>query len=368
MLGPSLYQQGGMATVEKSIANYPSSEVEICHISTHEEGSIFRRFLVFGLAFVRVFGKLLQGKLDVLHLHVAEKGSVVRIGILALLGFLLRKPVILHTHGCEFHLFYDRLPDIGKRVVAFIFQRCDSVITLSNSWKQYYVAACNLNPDRVLVLYNPVELPKQIPVRTETSKVHFVFLGRVGHRKGAFDLVRAFSLLSTEQQLKSELTLAGDGKIESLQELVRLLKLQNQVHLLGWINVEQRNQLLAQADVFVLPSCNEGLPVALLEAMAWQLPVITTPIGGIPEIVKHQQNGILVQPGEVEEISQAMQALVDNPSLRLSLGRAARSQVNSLGIDHYFNRLLSIYRSAIAGEILSKDDSAPRQSLSSTRR
>jgi glycosyltransferase involved in cell wall biosynthesis len=367
MLGPSLNQQGGMATVEKLIAYYPSPDVEISHISTHEEGSITRRLIVFGLTFVRLLEKLIQGKLDILHLHVSEGGSVLRIALLALMGFLLRKPVILHTHGCEFHLFYDRLPSVGKWAVSSIFRHCDYVITLSNSWRQYYISACNLAPDRVIVLYNPVEVPKQLPVRAGTSKVHFVFLGRIGHRKGAFDLVRAFSSLPPEHQMKVELTLAGDGEVESLQELVHLLGLQNQVHLLGWINIEQRNQLLSQADVFVLPSYNEGLPVALLEAMAWRLAVITTPIGGIPEMIKHEQNGILVQPGAIEQIVQAMQTLIENPSLRLSLAKAARLQVVSLDIDHYFNRLLSIYRSTIPGKTFSQDESASRQTLSSTR-
>jgi glycosyltransferase involved in cell wall biosynthesis len=347
MLGPSLQQQGGMATVENLLLKQSSEKVEIKHISTHEDGSILRRLQVYVAALIEFIGKLIQNDIDVVHLHVSEKGSVLRKALLVILSALFRKPVIMHTHGCEFHLFYDRLPPLGKHCVSAIFQHCAYVITLSESWSKYYISTCGLDTDKVGVLHNPVELPVELPVRGGVEKIRLVFLGRIGKRKGAFDLIQAFASLSLTEKKRAELTLAGDGEVLQAKELVEALSLQDFVKLPGWINTQQRDQLLREADAFILPSYNEGLPVAMLEAMAWELPVIMTPVGGIPEIVKHEKNGILVNPGDIQQITEAIETLIRDESLRLAMGKNARQQVASFDIHNYNNALLAIYLNVV---------------------
>ncbi|AFY32691.1 glycosyltransferase family 4 protein [Calothrix sp. PCC 7507] len=349
MLGPSLYEQGGMGTVESLIVKQTSKKVDFQHICTHEEGTILHRINVYAKALIQFLGKLISNDIDIVHMHVSEKGSVLRKVLLVLLSLLFRKPVIMHTHGCEFHLFYDSLPAYAKRWVSAIFQRCAYVITLSESWNKYYISTCNLATYRVGILYNPVELPVEVPLRVGVEKIRFVFLGRIGERKGAFDLIRAFANLSPEERRRTELTLAGDGEVEQARDLVKTLNLQDVIRIPGWINTQERDQLLRQSDVFILPSYNEGLPVAMLEAMAWELPVITTPVGGIPEIVTHQKHGILVNPGNIEQITKAMQILIKDESLRLAMGKSARQQVAPLSVQNYHNTLLTIYQSLIAG-------------------
>jgi glycosyltransferase involved in cell wall biosynthesis len=348
-LGPTLHQQGGIATVENLILKHPCTDIKARHIPTHDEGSVAHRIKLFVWALVQFSWLLLQGHVDVVHLHVSEKGSVFRKAILVILSTLFGKSVIMHTHGCEFHLFYDNLPTFGKHFVSWIFEQCAYVITLSKSWKDYYIHQCHLSPDKVLVLHNPVELPEVIPQRGD-KKTHFVFLGRIGARKGAFDLIQAFANLSPQHRMNSHLTLAGDGSLEEAHKLIKELNLQAQVTLPGWINYAQRNDLLQQASVFVLPSYNEGLPMAMLEAMAWELPIIATPVGGIPNVILHKENGLLVEVGNVNHLSQAMQILIDDPSLRFRMGANARQRVTPLNLPNYYTTLLAIYRSAVAGE------------------
>lgn len=95
----------------------------------------------------------------------------------------------------------------------------------------------------------------------------------------------------------------------------------------------------------LLPSYNEGLPMAILEAMSWGLPVITTPVGGIPEVIENGKTGLLITPGHIQELTAAMQSLIENPSFRLSLGFAARKRVEPLSIEHYSDALFSLYHS-----------------------
>ena len=343
MLGPTLNQHGGIATVENLIMQQLCTDVEVRHIASHDEGSILHRLYLFALALVQFIWQLLQGRVDVVHLHVSERGSILRKGVLILIAFGFRKPVIVHTHGCEFRPFYDRLPQLGKQFVSWLFQHCDYVITLSESWQRYYLSNCGLSLKRTIVLPNPVEIPAEVPNREGADLIRFVSLGRVGQRKGTFDLIRAFAKLAPELQSRCELILAGDGAIEQALELITALKLESYIKLPGWLNSTQRNQLLQQSHVFVLPSYNEGLPMAMLEAMAWELPVIVTPVGGIPEIVAHGRNGFLVNPGDIKQITKSMQTLIEDEPARLAMGRSSIQQASLLDVNNYCHSLFSLY-------------------------
>lgn len=347
MLGSSLEQNGGIASVENLIIQYAPSEVKIQHITTHDEGSITHRSVVFGKSLVVLLGKLLRREIALVHIHVSERGSVARKVIVTLLALTFRKPVLIHAHGAEFESFFQKLPKSIQQGIKFTFGRCTGFIALSKTWKEFYIQNLGLKAEQVFVLPNAVELPSQVPHRINSTQVTLLFLGRVGQRKGAFDLIQAFANLSAEQKESSVLILAGDGDVEQGRELVESLSLTERVTFLGWVNSQQRNQLLAEADIFVLPSYNEGLPMALLEAMSWSLPVITTPVGGIPELVTPNQTGVLVHPGEIQQLSEAMQSLITDENLRLSLGKAARESVAPFDIKTYGSRLGDIYRSIL---------------------
>lgn len=348
MLGASLDQNGGIATLEKLILKHTPTAFDIQHITSHDEGTILHRVKIFGRGLKVLLEKILEGKVDLVHIHLSDGGSALRKAILTLIASLFRKPVIMHAHGAEFHLTYLNLPQWLQRLLSATFRQCICFIVLSKTWKDFYVFNLGLNEKQVFILPNPTELPAQVPSRTNVKKVKLVFFGRIGQRKGAFDLIRAFATLTTELKKCSELILAGDGELVQAQELVESLNLVEYVTFLGWIDAPARDELLAKADVFVLPSYNEGLPMALLEAMGWGLPVLTTPVGGIPELVVSMKNGLLVNPGDLQQLSEALQSLIENEALRLSLGSAARQSVEPFDINTYCERLTEIYHSILA--------------------
>ena len=345
MLGPSLAQQGGMANYERLFLNNAPSEVDICHITTHEEGSVFKKMLIFGKALLILFWSLIRERVDLAHIHVSERGSVYRKAVVIFIFWLIRKPVILHTHGAEFPIFYENLPSIIQHSIKWIFHKCQRLIVLSKSWKDFYTKTLGLPPEKVIVFYNPVKLPQQVPNRTASEQVNLLFLGRIGQRKGAFDLIRAFSLLPPECRNRTRLIMAGDGELEEARHLVKRLNLSSSITLPGWMDTHECDRLLAEADVFILPSYDEGLPLAMLEAMAWGLPVIVTPVGGIPEIVTSGETGFLINPGDIDKLSKVMLNSIANEDLRLSLGIQARKRVEPLDIKHHWKSFLDIYRS-----------------------
>lgn len=347
MFGPCLSEQGGMGSVQKLIVDSAPKELNINHITTWNGKS--STSILFSSAIVTFLYQLLKNRVDVVHIHVSERGSVLRKSILALVAFAFRKPVIMHTHGCEFHIFYDNLPKVAQRLLSKIWQNCSRVIVLSKSWQQTYIRQLHLQPDRVLVKYNPVSVPQNVTTKKNHSeKITFLFLGKINQRKGIFDLFEAIAQLSFNYQKKIELVIAGSGEINKAIALAQELKIDFLISFPGWVNTKQRDCLLKKADIFVLPSYNEGLPMALLEAMTWKLPVITTPVGGIPEIVIHNENGLLIEPGNIEELLESIQTLIDDESLRSNLGNAAYEKALLLDIENYSHDILDIYYSIMS--------------------
>jgi glycosyltransferase involved in cell wall biosynthesis len=347
LLGPSLLQQGGISNYEKLFLEYAPSEVNIRHIITYEDGTIAIKLIIFLKAICNFLWVLTTQEVDIVQCEISQRGSILRQVIIVLLAWAFRKPIILHAHGSQFHLFYAGLANSIQKLVNWVFGKCQRLIVLSESWKSFYMENLGLKPEQVLVFYNPVKIPAEVPHRSVSGKVNLLFLGRIGERKGAFDLIKAFSLLPTEYQTRASLIMAGDGDIEQAQSLVTTLKLEEYIKLPGWIGSDKRDILLTEADVFLLPSYNEGLPLAMLEAMAWELPVVVTPVGGIPEIVTNSENGLIVNPGNVEQLSDAVKSLIGNEALRLSLGSKARISVFGLDIKNHWVSLLDLYSSVL---------------------
>lgn len=348
MLGPSPSERGGMGSVAKLILSIVSRDFAIRHITTwNGQVSRFRQLssaIVFIKAFLAFLLKLSRREGDLVHLHISERGSVIRKSMIALVCMATGKPFILHTHGCEFHEFYGELPPGIQQLITALFRRSACLIALSESWRNYYIETCHLEPERVVVLNNPVALPEKWQKTEKVGKLKFVFLGKINKRKGIFDILTALAKLEPQYRNQVELVLAGTGEIAEVENLATELGIEKQIVFLGWVNQEQRDQLLAESDVMLLPSYNEGLPMAILEAMSWGIPIITTPVGGIPEVIEHGKSGLLVTPGHILELITAMESLIENPALRLSLGKGARQRVEPLSLEHYTDALLNLYR------------------------
>ncbi len=350
MFGPCLSEKGGMGTVQKHIVRSVTQDIKIKHIATWTGST--NTTIVFFKGLLLFIYKLLRNQVDIIHIHVSERGSFLRKSIIAILAFIFSKPVIMHTHGCEFHIFHDSLYSPFKHLLNKVLQSCACVIVLSESWKEVYERKCGLSPSKVLVRYNPVVTPASIPSRASSDKVVFLILGKVNERKGVFDLLNALAKLPAKTRENVELIVAGSGEVDKAIALTKELNIDSLVRFTGWVNYQIRDELLAETDVFVLPSYNEGLPMALLEAMAWKIPVITTPVGGIPEVIEHGTTGLLVEPGDVKAITNSMLSLIENQSLRDKFGKASYKKASLLDIKNYSKDILDLYHYLSLGQAL----------------
>jgi glycosyltransferase involved in cell wall biosynthesis len=341
--GPSLSVKGGVTSVAQLILDYLPPYVSLEHIPTMEEGSTIAKYSTFARA-VQILRRSLES-LDptIVHIHMASRGSALRKLILAEMVARAGRPLILHAHGSEFDGFHRKLPAAVRRNVNRSLQRANVFLTLSSQWRDFYVNECELSPSQVVVLPNPVKLPLDVPDRSGRDQpVQFLHLGRLGDRKGGYDLVNAFAGLPEGLRNRARLVMAGDGDVEGMRKLAAPLGEQVVVH--SWIERAERDRLLAQSDVFALPSRAEGVPMALLEAMANGLPSITTPVGGIPDVFRDGQEGVLVTPGNIEQIRSAMAHMITQGDARLAAGRAARERARQFDVHMYARRLADIYQ------------------------
>ena len=347
MLGPALDVRGGVSSVERLILSHAPEQVQIRHVSTMRDGGWLRKLFVFLGAIVRLTVLLMKGGVDLVHIHFSSRASTWRKSLFALVTRWFGKPYILHAHGSEFHEFYARQPRVLQRWVVSMLNKSRYLIALSEKWKQFYLGISDLSPEHVVVLFNPIRVPDASASRHDRSMVTFLFLGRMENRKGPLRAVQALHALPDSLRQRAHLVLAGDGDVESVRQEVSRLGLDRYTTVMNWVNPEQRNNLLASADVFVLPSLNEGLPMSILEAMSWGLPVIASPVGGIPEVVQDGYNGLLVPPTDISALADAMQKLMEDETLRLQMGARARASVEHLDIRLYWEKLYDIYHSVL---------------------
>ena len=211
--------------------------------------------------------------------------------------------VIIHLHGSEFKDFYKS--SRFKKWITNLFQKADRVIVLSESWKTFVE---NVAPEaKVTVVNNYVEEIKKEKVDKDSDFI-FLFLGAIGKRKGIFDLLVAFENLY-RRNTNIRLYIAGNDDADVLPEKIEGLESSDKIRFFGWIDHQEKSKLLSVSDCLILPSYNEGLPMVILEAMSAKVPVISTDVGGIPEVIKHGENGFLLKRGNIRDIELMMEKI-----------------------------------------------------------
>jgi len=179
------------------------------------------------------------------------------------------------------------------------------------------------------------------------SELQLLFLGRLDAAKGLYELLDAVDLLVRAGR-PMRLVIAGDGPEEArLRSRIADLKLQSRVELAGARFGVDKQALLSQAHVFVLPSYREGLPYALLEAMAAGMAPIASAVGAVPDVVDHGEHGLLVAPQSVDQLVDALARLHDNRGLLARLGAAARARIEErFGLEQFARAFARVYRQA----------------------
>ena len=256
------------------------------------------------------------------HLHVHFGGAVATVGLLA--AAAARIPYSLTIHGPD--EFFD---EVGTHLRQK-FENAAFVIAISDYCRsQIMRIASPAHWDRfemVRLGIRPELLPERM-VPDAAAPLQLVMVGRLVPTKGPLLLLQAIEQLRS-QGIVLTLTLIGDGPERAdLENFIRQHDLTGVVTLTGALNHDETLKHVAGADLFVLASFAEGIPVALMEAMALGVPCVSTYIAGIPELIDHDHDGILVPAGSVDELTKAILRLARDPALRRRFAEAARAHV-----------------------------------------
>lgn len=329
MVGPGIEGMGGMASV---VMGYIEAGLfdrfRGTYVATHRGGGFWRKLQAAVVGLSQVVIEIFRLDAPLVHVMVATRASFWRKSLVCLLARAARRPFLLHVHGSEFMQFYDKeCSAAGKWIIGRVFSRAALVLALSEEWRSNLLRICpNM---KIEVLPNGVALPEvRHPPASPVPPTTILTLGRLGRRKGTYDLVRAFAAIAPRLP-GVRLVCGGDGDIEEVRALAQELGLEDRVICPGWVGAERKRTYLAESPVFILPSTAEGMPMAVLEAMSWGLAVIATPVGGIPQVIQHDRNGLLVEPGDIDAIAAALLRLMSDPALRERLGTAARATIEA---------------------------------------
>jgi glycosyltransferase involved in cell wall biosynthesis len=344
MVGTSPDVRGGVSSLVRSYYSGGLFErFDIRYVSTHRDGTAAQKAVAALKAYATLTGLLLTSDAPLVHIHLASRASFWRKAIVCAMAGLRRRPYVLHVHGAEFSKFYhEECGAFSKRIVRRVLERAASLLALSGQWQDELKRIAPRAT--VQTLPNAVALRDVPAPAADGAPLRILFAGRIGDRKGTFELLRAFARLAPKYPAAT-LVCAGDGEGEKLKQLAAELGVADRLECPGWLNAEQMAGELRRASVFALPSHHEGVPIALLEAMSHSLPVLTTPVGGIPEVVESDRNGILVSPGDLDAIEIALEKLIQSSDERERLGAAARATIaERYSLDSTIERLAALYR------------------------
>lgn len=344
MIVPNEAVKGGIASV---VNGYRGSVLErryrITYIESYQDGSKWDK-LKKALAGYRAFRRLLRkDRPDLVHIHSSFGPSFYRKMPFILWSASRGIPVVNHIHGAEFDAFYGKASAAKKRRVRSVYRKCTRFVVLSEEWKERIARI--VPADRIDVIENYCVLPeKQYGVGRRRNQI--LFLGALEERKGCYDIPVIFE--SVKRKCPDvRLVMAGDGQMEQVREAFDKKSLLPDVTFTGWVRGREKNKLLQQSAVFLFPSYNEGMPMAVLEAMGYGLGIVTTAVGGIPQLIAHGKSGFLESPGDLSAMAEDVSELIQDGGLCRTMGDAARETAEQkYGFKTHLQKLEETYRKA----------------------
>jgi glycosyltransferase involved in cell wall biosynthesis len=331
MLGASMNYPGGMTEVIRSYRAAGLFETwPVRYVSTYAGRNFAAKLRPWLAAVGTLLVRLARRRVALVHVHSAAYGSFWRKSALCALALVFGVPYVIHLHDGRLVEFRRGSGPLTGAWLRFTLRRAARVVVLTRHWRDVVQA---IEPAaRISVIGNPVPVPARLePLRRPARTV--LFIAWLQKEKGVLDLLaampRVLRAVPEARFVVAGRGIAGGETPESIRALATRLGVERALRLPGWVDGPAKRALLREADLFVLPSYIEALPVGLLEAMACGVPVVAARVGGIPDVVDDGVHGLLVEPGDPAALAGAMIALLTDDALRERLQQAAHRHVEA---------------------------------------
>ena len=326
MVGTDLSTKGGISSVVRGYFDAGIMDrLGIQYYSTHCDGSKLYKVIFYMRGLFKIIVNM--PKYDIVHIHTASWWSFRRLFPVILLAKKLSKKIVIHLHGAMFDVYYNKALSIEKSIIRYGFTLADKVVVLSSEWLRKIVIFCDSTKISIISNRVPAYILKGSILKKKNNIPHTIlFMGELCHRKGVYDLLEAIKLSGLDNA-RIRVFLCGNGEIEKVKKRIKELGLEKVVTVPGWISGQEKQKLLDEAYLYVLPSYFEGLPMSILEAMATGTPVISTPVGGIPDAVENGYNGFLVPTNSPQQIANRINMVLNDKNLWNKLSENALATI-----------------------------------------
>lgn len=312
--------KGGIAAV---VNGYHDSQLEkdfkIIYVESYKDGNKIQKTIKALCGYCHFLKVLVIDEPDIIHMHTSFGTSFIRSIPFIKMASLARKPIVNHIHGADFEEFYINTSDKKKNLICKIYSKCSILIALSAEWKLRLAQVVSAEKIKIIENYSilcedAVEQRLQRP-----SNKTVLFLGEIGKRKGCYDIPAVVQKV-VESVPDAKFIIGGSGDIDQITALLEEKGVKHNVLFPGWVRGEDKARMLREADVFFLPSYNEGMPMSIMEAMGYGLPIVSTDVGGITKVVHNHENGYIVTPGDIDGFSACIISLLIDENKRKLFG------------------------------------------------
>ena len=340
-VGP-VFDLGGIGSVFKV---YREKYIRSNFISTYPMNEEISKIKIFIIAIAKIKKIIKHDKeIKILHIHCASGGSFYRKSIILGLGKIYGRKVIMHMHGGGFKEFYNS-NRILKPFIKYILSLSDKVICLSEEWEKFY--------KNEMKIKNTVIIENSIEVKTKSKKprieenIKLLFMGKICEEKGIFELIEYLKKSNFFNIGKIMLYICGNGDSKRLEEMISTPELSKYIRYLGWVEGLKKEIILNESDIYILPSHFEGVPISILEALAYGKPIIATRVGGIPSLVKNGINGWLMEKAIFTPLEDIFEEIFKNPKVLEEYGDNAYKTASSYKPSIMFKKLDKVYQECL---------------------
>jgi len=340
MIGAGREVQGGISAVVNSFYEVKMDEiVKLKYISSMRDGSYIKKLAVAFLSYIQFL--MCISNYDIVHIHMAAHASYTRKRIFVKISKIFGKKIIIHQHSGEFdNYFNNEISESKRKDIIKVFGMADRVIVLSKEWADFFgKSVCN--SEKIIIVHNGVaHISKNNKSYMDNN---ILVLGRLGKRKGTYDLLKAIPKI-LEIVPKAKFYMGGDGDIAQCKSIAQQNGILDNIEFLGWVSGEDKKRYLEESSIFILPTYNEGMPMAILDAMSYGLAVISTNAGGIPQIINSGVNGIRFEAGDIEAIILNITKLLMDTNYKRQLGMAGKETIQSkFNVRESVEKIVKVY-------------------------
>ena len=368
MIVPNKMVMGGIAAV---VNGYPGSALEerydITYVETYCDGGKLKKLFKAIKGYFHYIYVLLYDTPDLVHIHSSFGPSFYRKMPFIDMAERAGIPIVNHIHGAEFDAFFENASPKKKALIKKTYSKCSRLIALSDEWRERLSQIVDKDRIDIIPNYSKIMVSENEVselVSKRYAKPYVLFLGELGKRKGCFDMPEiakkvwekapeiSFVLGGKgsdfdEADIKMAFEKSGAAILKHYEESADAKTNKPKVYFPGWVRDDIKDSLLRNALIFILPSYNEGLPMSILDAMGYALPIVSTEVGGISKIVKNDINGFCLKPGDTKAMADAIIALCKDQDMCLKYSENSLDIIKKgFSLDSHIDLLCETYEKA----------------------